>query len=568
MLTVALTPDGTSLVLARSDGGSDVREVLGTLGIPATVRRFAGRTVADLAEGAKLLRADAVDWTEEARRCVEARHRIREAAPDVLNGMRQFRDGPIDVARSAIGDSAMASILDDHQVRNVAAMTTPGGWGTCVFDEQGTGKTVTLITAFDLLIERNQADILLVVSPKSMIAEWAAEFGRFTDGMYRVAVADGSRRDKVEAIRSGADVVVMSYDTVSSLTDEVMRLSRRCRLVLAVDESFNAKNPDAVRTAALMRVRENCVRAFALCGTPAPNRASDLISQFDLVDMGLTFDGLQLPKDRADADQAVRSRLGERGFYLRSMKHDVLPHLPVKNFMQITVELEGDQRRAYEAARADLILDLRDTTDQEFAANIGNYLARRSMLLRICSDPTPVIPGYSGVPAKVAVLDQLLDRLVTEDREKVVLWSFYRATLDLLSVRFAHLGVVRVDGSVASPDRRDAVSRFQSDDDVRVFIGNPAAAGAGLTLTAARIAVYESMSNQAAHYMQSLDRIHRRGQVRDVDYYYLLCEDTIEGAEHDRILEKTAAQGDLLGDEPPPSFTRVALLDELLATHT
>ena len=35
-----------------------------------------------------------------------------------------------------------------------------------------------------------------------------------------------------------------------------------------------------------------------------------------------------------------------------------------------------------------------------------------------------------------------------------------------------------------------------------IFLGNPAAAGAGLTLHRARIAIYESFSNQAAHFIR------------------------------------------------------------------
>jgi len=99
-----------------------------------------------------------------------------------------------------------------------------------------------------------------------------------------------------------------------------------------------------------------------------------------------------------------------------------------------------------------------------------------------------------------------------------------------------------------------------------VFLGNPAAAGAGITLHRSRIAIYESLSNQAAHYLQSLDRIHRRGQERDVDYLVLLCENTIELTEYDRLQIKERDAGTLLRDKVPPPVTRSAFLAELEAT--
>jgi SNF2 family DNA or RNA helicase len=97
-----------------------------------------------------------------------------------------------------------------------------------------------------------------------------------------------------------------------------------------------------------------------------------------------------------------------------------------------------------------------------------------------------------------------------------------------------------------------------------LFVGNPAAAGTGLTLHRARYAIYESMSNQAAHYLQSLDRIHRRGQERPVEYLVLLCDETIEPLEYERILKKEAYAQELLKDEVRPPLTREAFLQDML----
>ena len=82
-----------------------------------------------------------------------------------------------------------------------------------------------------------------------------------------------------------------------------------------------------------------------------------------------------------------------------------------------------------------------------------------------------------------------------------------------------------------------------------LFIGNPSAAGAGITLHSSYDAVYVSYSNQAAHYLQSLDRIHRRGQkAKIVNYYLLICEGTIEENEIARLRSKELQQHSLLGD--------------------
>ena len=226
--------------------------------------------------------------------------------------------------------------------------------------------------------------------------------------------------------------------------------------------------------------------------------------------------------------------------------------------------MRPEQSRIYERLRDDLVSDVRSVSESDFRREYGTYLARRSALLQVCSNPVSVVEGYDETPAKLVLLDDLLDRWIRREAEKVVLWSFYRASIDVLVSRYAHLGVVRYDGGVSEvSERGEAVRRFQEDDDIRLFVANPAAAGAGLTLHRARLAVYESMSNQAAHYLQSLDRIHRRGQAQEVEYVVLLCQDTLEEAEYERLLSKQRMAGDLLGDAVSRPVTRESFLADL-----
>ncbi|MHB1846730.1 MAG: DEAD/DEAH box helicase [Deltaproteobacteria bacterium] len=493
---------------------------------------------------------------------------MADAAETVLSESRRIAAAGPEEARRVIEGSRLAGHLDDHQATNVAVMTVSKGWGTCIFDEQGTGKTVTVVAAFDLLVERGEVDVLVVVAPKSMVAEWGEEFRRFAGSLYRVAVVDGTRHERARAIDSGADVVVVNYESTLSLAESLRLLARRARTVLAVDESFFVKNPDATRTRAVKALREWCERCFVLCGTPAPNSPHDLVAQFDLVDFGRTFGGTRLDADRDVAAGQVYSVLQDRGFFLRNLKRDVLPHLPSRAFAEVTVDLAPSQQKAYDAACDDLIVDLRSASDSEFDRRLSSYLERRAALLRICSDPGPLVPGYDELPAKLAALDQILADLVEVRKEKVVVWSFYRAALERITDRYAAYGIARIDGSVTDVSaRRYAVRRFQQDDETMVFVGNPAAAGAGLTLHRARTAVYESLSNQAAHFLQSLDRIHRRGQEREVSYLTLLANGTVEEAEYRRLLDKADRQAELLGDGPSPRVTRSLMLEELLGSR-
>jgi SNF2 family DNA or RNA helicase len=507
-------------------------------------------------------------WSEEAKAVVNNRARLRSAFPIVYAHVLALRQGGRAMAEGQLGDVPGLEVLDDHQWVNVAAMTVKDGPGLCVFDEQGAGKTVTLIFAFDVLVHRDEVDFAIIVAPKSMISEWPGDFARFKRDIYKVSVVTGTRKEKRAAINSGADVLVTNFETVVSMEDELRSAlsRRRGRGILVVDESFYAKNLHATRTRALRRLREHAGRAFVLCGTPAPNAPQDLVEQFNLVDLGTTFAGVEIPKDRAAAADVVQGAIDARGLFIRHTKTDVLPDLPAKRYHRVLVELAPQQRRAYEAALHSLVVDLESTDDGAFQRQLTSYLARRSALLQICSHPGSVVDGYHEVPAKLSALDDLLDELIVRRGEKVILWSFYTASLAAATARFARYNPVRYDGSVSDVAvRRDAVRRFQEDDTTMLFVANPAAAGAGLTLHRARYAVYESLSNQTAHYLQSLDRIHRRGQSRSVEYVMLLCDRTIELAEYERLLDKERAAQNLLGDRVNPPVTRMSMLSDVTA---
>lgn len=568
MQATAVTDVTGTRVELRPRSGTDLmalaRAVRDELGASRPVRVVSGSVALDIGGATALLStppAFDIDWSATARQFV--RNRGARNGDDVEQSHR-LKTLPVEDLRPLVRDSRLADVLDAHQVRNVALMTIPGSLGACVFDEQGTGKTVSLIAAFDLLVEHNTADVLLVIAPKSMVGEWASEIAKFTAGLYRVETLEGSRSAKSRQLGSGADVFVCNYETALSSGDDLRLMCRRKRTVVAVDESFNVKNPQAQRTAAAVELREWCVRAFVLCGTPAPNRPDDIVAQVTFVDHGRAFSHARLP-DEADARRAAIAGVLDRDVvFTRNLKGVVLPDLPGRTFTELSIELEPRQRAIYDSVAAELIDELAAADDAEFAARYTHFLARRATLLRACSDPAGVDPSFEGTPAKITALDTLLSGWV-DAGEKVVVWSFYRATLNLLEGRYSHYGVARVDGSVSDvAARREAVRSFQQDATTRVFIGNPAAAGAGITLHRAAVSVYESMSNQAAHYLQSLDRTHRRGQTRDVEYVTLLSADSLERREFERLKGKASQQANLLGDPEPVLFTREIMLEELM----
>ncbi len=470
-------------------------------------------------------------------------------------------------AKKLLSDYSNFTNLDEHQIIAVAAMTDKTITGICLFDEQGLGKTVMAIHSFDRLKQESLADAVLIFAPKNMLEEWKKDFERFMGGKYRIQILSGERRKKYQSLLESADVYITNYETAYSLEDSLRSILNRKigKVVLVVDESFYIKNRNTRRGIAIRRLRNLCERCWVLCGTPAPNNALDVVHQFEVADAGATFAGVELPKNGKRLQEVIKTTVESRGVYLRRLKRDVLPELPAKQFELVVVPMESEQQSLYGNALRLLVKDVKASDEIIFNKQYASFLSRKMKLLQICSHPGQIVDQYQGLPAKMVALDGLLRHLIDENGEKVVLWSYFRYTIDQLIRRYDLYKPVKLDGSVQDTTKRSqAIRSFQEDSETMLFVGNPAAGGTGITLTRSCTMIYESFSPQTAHYLQSLDRIHRRGQTRDVYYYVLLCKGSIEEDEYERLLRKEIQSAELFSDPLPEATPREVFLEELI----
>ena len=456
----------------------------------------------------------------------------------------------IEKGETLTGFSRWDAILDPHQGIAANAISVPGLFGLCLFDEQGTGKTVSLLAAYDIVRKNGEVDCAVVLAPKTLQENWKKESIRFLPGPATVIIIDGNKEIRYRKLQKKADLYITTYETLGSDFLHFISLAKTRKVFLIADESFFVKNPNSLRSKTAREFRRHCVRAVVLCGSPAPNTPMDLVNQFDVADNGYTFGETVIPEDSEARKNIIESRIEARGVYLRRTKERVLPDLPKKVFHIVPVTMEPKQELLYSTTKKDLVLFLRTLDNRTFRRNLTTYFQKRAALLQICAAPSLIDPLVTEVPGKYLALDRLLRIEIGEKRNKVVVWSVYTKTLDDLIDRYRMYNPVRVDGTVVGTSaRQQMINRFQNDPQTKLFIGNPSAAGAGVTLHAAHIAVYLSFSNQAAHYMQSLDRVHRRGQTASsVEYFFLVCNGTIERNELNRLVSKQKNQSDLFGD--------------------
>jgi len=438
-----------------------------------------------------------------------------------------------------------------HQEEGVQFLTQRPG-GILAF-EQGLGKTLTAIDAFRRLRGQGLADHMVVLCPNSLKDNWAGEITRFAP-TWRVRTVGGSGRDRRAGLASAdEEVVIVNYEAARADIAPVRAMMRRLRPVLVLDESHHVKNHRSLTSIAARQFAPLAAFRWLLTGTPVTNSPSDIHAQLSVVEdvnpLG-PYEVFMLDYGDSGTNRHKQKRLAQllQPHVLRRTKEECLS-LPSKSFVDLSVPLPAWQRRMYDAVRDGMLDEVRGMSRDAFRAYAPTALTKLLRLVQIASNPALVAPGEQREPAKLAELDRILTDLIRAKECKVILWSYYVDTITRLAQRYQHLGVVTLFGGVPQSERQALVSSFQEDSGIRLFIGNPAAAGTGFTLTAATYAIYETLTWRYDLYAQSQDRNHRIGQEAPVTYLRLLATDTIDFVIAESLARKTRMAKRLVGDE-------------------
>ena len=415
------------------------------------------------------------------------------------------------------------------------------GLGGILADDMGLGKTVQTLAWLLYLAETPRPDgkpfRALVVCPKSVTHGWLVESARFTPALNAALYNPSLANPDSQLSPLNPQLLVANY---SQLRINSGWFQAQSWDVVILDEGQFIKNPGS-QVASAARALPSRHR-LVLTGTPIENRLTDLWSLFAFAQPGLlgTLSSFRRQHDQADGAALTRLHRRVRHFLLRRTKAEAAPDLPSRTEDDIVVELEGEQRRLYDAelkrARSQL---LGVDTNTALATVRFNVLASLLRLRQICCHPALVDPAHRDLPS--AKLDALLERLeeLRDEGHQVLVFSQFVGMLELIQARLVTAGIDYLMLTGSTENRAELVDEFQSDKTKTVFLLSLKAAGFGLNLTAASYAIlYDPWWNPAAE-AQAIDRTHRIGQTRPVIAYRLLAEGTVE--EKIRALQKDKA---------------------------
>lgn len=442
--------------------------------------------------------------------------------------------------------------LTDKQVRNVSRIAAlPAG---ATFSVPGAGKTTEALATF--FFRANDDERLLVIAPKNAFAAWDEQIDGCMPHLKIAFTRLRGGKDKIAyLLDADPKFMLITYQQLARVPDLLAAYVAKFKCHVFLDESHRIKSGVGKQTArAALSLAHLPVGKLIMSGTPMPQSTEDLIPQFAFL----------YPEIPANADTVVELM---KPIYVRTNKAELgLP--PVTRVMaslpMAPMQHELYKLMKYEVAReAASALTIR--SKQAFRS-LGRSVAR---LLQFVSNPALLSSeiNFAHPDLLAAVLAEgdgpklkyvlKRTRQLAREGHKVLIWSSFVRNVEYISERLADLGAVYIHGGVDAGNEDDDETRegkiklFHDDSNVRVMVANPAAASEGVSLhRICHHAIYLDRTFNAAHYLQSEDRIHRFGLRADqkTTIEIVECMDTVDETVRARLGFKIGAMAEALED--------------------
>jgi SNF2 family DNA or RNA helicase len=376
----------------------------------------------------------------------------------------------------------------------------------------GAGKTAITLTAMTEMTVRGHCDRWLVLAPKRVCTDvWPVE-GRKWAETFDIAVAVGTPAQRKKAFDSDADIVVTNYDNIPSVDPAGFD-------GIVFDELTRLKNPSGKRFKHLLKILDQFKIRWGLTGSFTSNGLEDVFGQCKVVDQTLLGRSkgafLQqyfycINRDYGqweplpNALPKVMETIKPATYVLEPGEYkDKLPPLHV-----VEMRCDLDDRTPYENMKREYV---HETITAPTAAVVTQKLQQLSSGFAYDGQGNAQWFGYHKFDALQDILDE-------NQRDNTIIVYNYKEELAELQRRY----------KLSTIDDDNAIENWNKGE-IELLAIHPKSAGHGLNLQfGGNKIVFLSLPWSLELFEQTVGRLHRSGQTRDVWCYVLMCNKTID----------------------------------------
>lgn len=442
--------------------------------------------------------------------------------------------------------------------------------GGILADDMGLGKTIQLLAVILSYVQKNKGNVKpsIIICPSSLALNWYNEIQKFTSTLKALVISGDylERKRKIEEIGK-YQVIITSYD---SLKRDIDLYENYCFKYVVADEAQYIKNNNTKNSKAIKTI--NAETKFALTGTPIENSLSELWSIFDFIMPGYLykykkFKELYETPIIKEQNEDVMNKLKKQiePFVLRRTKGEVLTELPDKTVTILNNEMSEEQYNIYMSYMAQARKEIMSQIDiNGFEKSQIKILSLLMRLRQICCHPKLFLREYEGESSKLNQCIEIIQDAVLGGH-KILLFSSYTSMFEIIEEKLKNIGVkyLKLTGQTKVGERIELVDKFNTNENIKVFLISLKAGGTGLNLTGADMVIhYDPWWNLSAE-NQATDRTYRIGQKRNVQVYKLITKNSIEEKIYELQQKKAKLIDNMLSTDA--TFINKLSKDDILA---
>lgn len=485
-----------------------------------------------------------MELTDAAKRMITANNETSYASAITLAGRTESE------IENTLADNGFERKLTNNQVNNLIKISQLPGAAT--FSVPGAGKTTEALAYF--FLNAKPEDKLLIVAPKNAFGAWDEQ----------LEVCEPNCTDEIVRLRGGEATIkslaekrprfsIITYDQLPRVKSTIVEMLTSGRYFVFLDESHRIKG-GKTRAEAVLEIAHLPHRKLIMSGTPMPQSPKDLVPQFRFL----------YPAKDVDENTVIDLI---QPLYVRTTKGQL--GIPEITHKVVTVKMSELQRNIYNTLKSEAKRQMNpmitDSSRYELR-RIGKCIMK---VMQFVSNPS-LLAFDMDYAFDQRVGEALLEsdgpkieyvcrraRELAYEGKKVLIWSSFVQNVELIALRLSDLGAVYIHGKVDAGDeneedtREGKIKKFHDDPNCMIMVANPAACSEGISLhKVCQNAIYLDRSFNAAHYLQSEDRIHRLGLAPDAKpvVEYVECENSIDQVIRDRLAYKVNIMADALND--------------------
>jgi SNF2 family DNA or RNA helicase len=443
------------------------------------------------------------------------------------------------------------------------------------FMEMGTGKSKVLIDNIAILYDKGYIDGALIVAPKGVYKNWLnSEIPNHLPDhidkevvLWNTSTSEKNIKELSKVFKPEVKLHILLMNVEAFSTARGLEFAHKFvnshKTLMAIDESTTIKNPKAIRTKSIVKVGMNAKYKRILTGSPITKSPLDLYMQCYFLDPDLLgFDSYFAFRSRyaqmvsrnfgGRQVQIIASyrRLDELSSKVEPFSHRVLKEdcldLPPKVYTKRIVELTPEQNKMYVTMKKLALAELNGKIST--APHVLTQIMRLHQITcgHFKSDDGTIQEVKSNrINELISVLDEI--------EGKAIIWANYIYDVEnivkAIQKEYGEESVVAYYGKTSNDDRSKNIEKFQNNDNVRFFVGNPQTGGYGITLTSANNVIYYSNGYDLEKRMQSEDRAHRIGQKKSVTYIDFITEKTVDERIVKALRKKINIASQVMGEE-------------------